>query len=156
MCIRGVHCRRDRERCAVQRSRRGAQSYHYGGSRHSLLIAGFQHESQTNGRTDGQTNARSFARSPSLCFPRPARTYNIERERKRERERERERERGTAFPCACHVQARASTPQRRRAHAHASGAHVHTTFLLAFISVNMPPRTLRYFVADCSWTEVFK
>jgi len=77
-----VHCRRGGERRgAVQRSRRGAQGYHYGGSRHSLLIAGFQHESQTNERTNERSLARSFARSPSLCFPRRARTHNTERKR---------------------------------------------------------------------------
>lgn len=67
---------------AAQRSRRGAQGYHYGSSRHSLLIAGFQHESQTNERT----LARSFARSPSLCFPRRARTHNTDKERERKKE----------------------------------------------------------------------
>jgi len=85
MCLRAACIAAAVENGAVQRSRRGAQGYHYGGSRHSLLIAGFQHESQTNERT----NARSFARSPSLCFPRRARTHNAERET------------GTAFPCTC-------------------------------------------------------
>lgn len=101
-----VHCRCDRERRgAVQRSRRGAQGYHYGGSRHSLLIAGFQHESQTNERT----NARSFARSPSLCFPRRARTRNAERDREKKRtEKEEKKEKkkektGTVFPYTCPV-----------------------------------------------------
>ena len=38
-------------RCSVYRSQRAAQGYHYGGSRHSLLIAGFQRESRPNERS---------------------------------------------------------------------------------------------------------
>jgi len=82
-----VHCRCDRERRgAVQRSRRGAQGYHYGGSRHSLLIAGFQHKSQTNERTNERTLAASLARHHYV--------FRGEQERAAPRERERERDRG--------------------------------------------------------------
>lgn len=102
---------------AAQRSRRGAQGYHYGSSRHSLLIAGFQHESQTNERTNERTLARSFARSPSLCFPRRARTHNTEKERERAKERKRT---GTAFPYTCMCTS-VRAAMEIRAHAHGRG-----------------------------------
>ena len=43
----------------VYRSQRAAQGYHYGGSRHSLLIAGFQREFST--RTYVRSQLRSLA-----------------------------------------------------------------------------------------------
>jgi len=99
-----VHCRRGRERRgAVQRSRRGAQGYHYGGSRHSLPYRRFPARVPDE-RTNERTLARSFARSPSLCFPRRARTHNTERKRERKRERDRRKKKektSTAFPYTC-------------------------------------------------------
>lgn len=79
---------------AAQRSRRGAQGYHYGSSRHSLLIAGFQHESQTNERTNERSLAASLARHHYVFRGEQERTTRIKKERERKKT-------GTAFPYTC-------------------------------------------------------
>lgn len=63
-------------RCTVYRSQRAAQGYHYGGSRHSLLIAGFQ-------RCESRPNERSQLRSLAIIIFSAARkdAHTSERER---------------------------------------------------------------------------
>ena len=123
-------------RCSVYRSQRAAQGYHYGGSRHSLLIAGFQRESRPNERTNERTNARSSVRSPSLYFPR----------------RERTRTRATNAPRNTHT--RDPPPVEYRALFSTWGAcrsmgesgHRPVEFLPP--SLNISPASIRYFVTD--------
>lgn len=59
-CIADPTCA-ERLGAPVYRSQRAAQGYHYGGSRHSLLIAGFQRESRPYVRTNERSQLRSLA-----------------------------------------------------------------------------------------------
>lgn len=59
-CIADPTCT-ERLGAPVYRSQRAAQGYHYGGSRHSLLIAGFQRESRPYERTNERSQLRSLA-----------------------------------------------------------------------------------------------
>ena len=118
-------------RCSVYRSQRAAQGYHYGGSRHSLLIAGFQRESRTNERT----LAAPFARHHYI--------FRGEKERAHER-RTRPEIRTHTRPAALNTALSFHTGNACQSMG--ESGHRPVEFLPA--SLNIPPASIRYFVTD--------